>query len=254
MGSRKQLEHLYAGQEDPWDYAHDAYELGKYTTSLSILPRERYETGLEIGCSEGVFTQMASSRVDRLVGVDIAETAIDRARARCADLPSAQFRQFDFIRDDLDDCFDVIFCSEVLYYVPPWRRTEVARKIASWLKPGGHLVLVHTCRKYTRTWNDIYGEGGADRLHRLFTHVLGLPVICEQVNDRYEIKIVRAAPPIYPAWQRFLEAGRLSATATFPTLRMIIRNRLLDDRRVKRMVTKVLSLWRSSPDRERSDG
>ncbi len=239
MSTQDQLEQLYSEQEDPWDYARDPYEHAKYAATLAALPRERYATGLEIGCSEGVFTREAAARVDRLLGVDISSTAIARARARCADVPGVTFRAFDFIREDLQERFDVIFCSEVLYYIPPWRRTRVARKIATWLNPGGDLVLVHTWREHTRTWDDIYGEGGAERLHRLFTHVVGLPVVNEHATDDYEILVVRSGPPVVPAWFRRAEQVRLGLLAALPTARTVARNRVRASPLAQRLLAQV---------------
>lgn len=236
MSTQDQLEQMYAEQEDPWDYTQDPYEHAKYAATVEILPRERYATGLEIGCSEGVFTRMAAGRVGHLLGVDVSATAVARAHERCADLPGVSFRVFDFIREDLPERFDVIFCSEVLYYIPPWRRTRVARKIASWLNPGGDLVLVHTWREYTRTWDDIFGEGGAERLHRLFTHVVGLPVIDEHATDDYEILVVRSGPPAVPTWLRKAEQARLGLLAALPTARTVARNRLRASPRAQQLL------------------
>ncbi|MER3436600.1 MAG: hypothetical protein C4346_02690 [Chloroflexota bacterium] len=233
------LEQLYAEQEDPWDYTRDPYEHAKYEATLASLPQARYATGLEIGCSEGVFTRMAAGRVDHLLGVDVSATAIARAHDRCADLPGVSFRVLDFIREDLTERFDVIFCSEVLYYIPPWQRTRVARKIASWLKPGGDLVLVHTWQEYTRTWDDIFGEGGAERLHRLFTHVVGLPVIDEHATDDYEILVVRSAPPVVPSWLRLVERVRLGLLAALPTARRVARNRMRASPLAQRLLSRI---------------
>jgi SAM-dependent methyltransferase len=243
VSSKNELESFYAGQVDPWHYADDPYERGKYAATLATSPRERYAAGLEIGCSEGVFTREAAERVDWLLGIDVSAVAVDRARAHCADLSGVAFRQVDFIDDELAERFDVIFCSEVLYYIPPWKRGQVARKIAGWLKPGGDLVLVHTWRETTREWGDIYGEGGAERLHRLFTGVVGLPVVAERGTDDYQILVVRSAPTAIPHWRRRAEAIRLGALAVFPTARMLVRNRLWHQPRVRRLMARVG--WRS---------
>lgn len=239
MSNQDELEALYSGQTDPWDYEKDPYELGKYAHTLASLPQQQYETGLEIGCSVGVFTRKAATRVTRLLGVDLSATAVQRARERCTDLTGVSFRQLNFVRDDLDERFDVIFCSEVLYYIPPWRRTGVARRIASWLKPGGDLVLVHTWQHSTREWDDIYGEGGAESLHRLFTHVIGLPVIMEESTGDYAITIARAAPPETSPWLRQGERIRLGVLAVVPTARMIVRKRLLRRPSVQRTLARL---------------
>lgn len=209
MSSRETIEALYAEQPDPWNYSTDPYEQEKYRRTLAALPRDRYGRGLEVGCSEGVFSRLAALRVDTFLGVDISSVAVARARERCSDLSNASFRPLDFIDNDLDERFDAIFCSEVLYYVPPPRRLDVARKLAGWLVPGGDLVLVHTWRTYTQTWEDIHGETGAEGLHRLFTRVLGMPVVGYDATDDYEVLVVRAEPTVVPAWRRKLALRRL---------------------------------------------
>lgn len=239
MNSREQLENFYTTRADPWNYASDPYELGKYAATLAQLPCDRYGQGLEIGCSEGVFTRQAAPRLERLLAVDVSSTAVERARARTADLPGVTVGRFDFIREDSRDRFDVIFCSEVLYYIPPWRRLQVARKIARWLAPGGHLVLVHTWREYTRAWDHVYGEGGAERLHRLFTHVLGMPVVAEEGNDDYVVTVVRAASPVFPLWRRCAEFGRLTMLALIPTAGAVAASRLRAQPRLQRLLRTV---------------
>jgi hypothetical protein len=138
--------------------------------------------------------------------------------------PGVHFRQFDLLCDDFDTRFDLIFCAEVLYYVDPRQRLHVARRIARWLVPGGDLMLVHSRRRRTRTWSDVYGEGGTERLHRLFTQVLALPVIAEVCMADYTIAVVRAHPPVYPLVRRWYEYANLTALTGYPILRLYLRD------------------------------
>ncbi len=108
--------------DDPWEYG-SAYEQRKYKETLALLPR-RIRSALEVGCAEGVFTQMLAERADRLLAVDISPTAIARARARSAQRSNVEFRQLDLFAtdpvdgDELASSFDVVVCGEVLVLRP----------------------------------------------------------------------------------------------------------------------------------------
>ena len=55
-----------------------------------------------------------------------------------------QFRRLDFMKNRIPGCYDLIVCSEVLYFCRNLKRLKtVARKLAKALKPGGHLVMAH---------------------------------------------------------------------------------------------------------------
>src|SRR5215217_1254155 len=99
---KRSLDEMYKATPDPWDYTANPDEQEKYEATLASLPRRNYATGLEIGCSEGVFTQQLSPRVEHLLGLDISDVALDRARQRCPDPSTVEFRQFDLISDEMD--------------------------------------------------------------------------------------------------------------------------------------------------------
>ncbi len=41
----------YAKNLDPWDFETSDYERAKYVATLDALPRARYSSALEVGCS-----------------------------------------------------------------------------------------------------------------------------------------------------------------------------------------------------------
>ena len=134
---------LYAENPDPWDFETSAYEAGKYEATLAALPRARYESALEIGCSIGVLTQKLATRCERLLSVDVSERALTAARARCRDLPHVRFERRSIPDDFPEGPFDLVLVSEVGYY---WSREDLARarrRIEAGLVEGGHLLLVH---------------------------------------------------------------------------------------------------------------
>src|SRR6202046_5054927 len=82
---------LYAADPDPWKFAASPYERDKYTLTLEAMPKARYRSALEVGCSIGVLTKSLASRCDALVAIDAAQTPLIEARRRCADLPRVRF-------------------------------------------------------------------------------------------------------------------------------------------------------------------
>jgi len=87
--------------------------------------------------------------------------------------------------------FDLIICSEVFYYIHPFQRLNVARGMLKRLRPEGELLLVHSNRSESTTWPDVYGEGGAEGLHALFTRYLRMNVIEERLMQGYQIALLR---------------------------------------------------------------
>lgn len=136
------FERQFQRQEDPWNYASD-YEQTKYTHTLSLIPVGPIKRGLEIGCAEGHFTLQLAPFVSELVACDVSTTALDRAAKRCEAFPDIDFRYLDIVEDPIEGPFDLIVCSETLYYIPQDRLRDVAAKIVDALAPGGHLLTAH---------------------------------------------------------------------------------------------------------------
>ena len=139
---RAKWESLFA-QPDPWGYSSD-YEQTKYEHTLELLPEGPIGRALELACAEGHFTAQLALRVGSLVAADIAAKALERAAQRCAGQPHVSFRQLDMRRDPLPGGFDLIVCSEVLYYIGDGLDLRrFARRLAAALVPGGHLLVTH---------------------------------------------------------------------------------------------------------------
>ena len=73
---REHFDVLYEGSSDPWDLRSAWYERRKYAITVAALPRERYRSGLEPGCSIGELTRLLAARCDRLLAFDFAESAV----------------------------------------------------------------------------------------------------------------------------------------------------------------------------------
>ncbi len=137
-----EFESIFGARQDPWAYG-SAYEQTKYAQTLRLLPG-RPERALELGCAEGVFTYKLSERVGSVTAVDISLQAITRAAARCAERSNVAFEQMDVLDGSIGGSYDLIVCSELLYYADgpdALRRTTEA--LVGALEPGGHLLAAH---------------------------------------------------------------------------------------------------------------
>jgi 2-polyprenyl-3-methyl-5-hydroxy-6-metoxy-1,4-benzoquinol methylase len=137
------FEALYETNPDPWAFETSGYEAAKYEATLAALPEARIGRGLEIGCSIGVLTRKLAARCDALVAVDVAEAALDRARARCADQGWVSFQRLCVPGEWPAGRFDMILLSEVLYYLDDVDLAALSRRVVESLAPGGAVLLVH---------------------------------------------------------------------------------------------------------------
>jgi peptidoglycan/xylan/chitin deacetylase (PgdA/CDA1 family)/SAM-dependent methyltransferase len=140
---RAYFETLFAAGPDPWSYT-SPYEQGKYEQTLSLVEPPAPARALEFACAEGHFTLQLAPRVGRLLACDVSEIALERARRRCAGVPNVRFAYHDLFSDPIEGRYDLIVCSEVLYYAGDRRRLEHAvQQMARALEPGGRLLSAH---------------------------------------------------------------------------------------------------------------
>jgi len=137
------FEQLYRATPDPWQFACSTYEQNRYEVILASLRRAHYPRVFEPGCSVGVLTQQLAERCDELIATDVAPTALEQARSRCASLPHVQLE----LREDAEFIppgrFDLIVFSEIGYYFSRARLTQLAVGLAEALEPNGELLAVH---------------------------------------------------------------------------------------------------------------
>ena len=128
---------------DPWNFASSPYEQGKYALTLMAMPKPRYRSALEVGCSIGVLTRLLAPRCDSLLAVDAAQTPLVEARRRCADFPGVRFEQMFVPEQWPNGAFDLIVLSEVIYYLSHEDVGRLATKVRASLVPGGAVILAH---------------------------------------------------------------------------------------------------------------
>jgi SAM-dependent methyltransferase len=130
----------------------------------SVLGGKRFETALEIGCAEGIFTQMLMERCDSLVAVDISSIALERARQRCQRNGRIRFHELDIRVDSLPGTFDLIVAVHVLEYIrSPFSLRRIRRKLVESLRGGGYLLVANVCNhefSESTRWGQYLLRGG----------------------------------------------------------------------------------------------
>jgi len=137
------FDNVYNHSDDPWNFASSEYEAAKYAATVAALPDENYRSAFEIGCSIGVLTEKLAPLCQTLLAIDVSDKALNRARARCADLPNVRFQKMVFPDELPDENFDLIIVSEVGYYLSATDWKRASGEIISQIEPDGIVMLVH---------------------------------------------------------------------------------------------------------------
>jgi SAM-dependent methyltransferase len=121
------FERLYEASTDPWRYLDSDYEHEKHTRTLRALPDRPLGAVLEVGSSIGVFTERLATRCERVVAMDFSPRAMRLARTRLHERDNVRLVLGSFPEDTPAGPWDVVLCSEVLYYLDgPALRAAVA--------------------------------------------------------------------------------------------------------------------------------
>jgi predicted TPR repeat methyltransferase len=169
------FDELYAQNPDPWEFETSDYERAKYEETIKALEGRHFSTGLELGCSIGVLTERLKDKVDDLLAVDVAEFALEKARARN---PEVRFERREIPEEFPEGQFDLTVASEVLYYLDESAFNETLDRFT------GTLLQVHW-----RPPTQNYPFGGDD-VRELLTQRFGVPDYSHETNkyvlDRWD--------------------------------------------------------------------
>ncbi len=188
------FDELYDRRDDPWSLAERWYERRKRSLTMGILPKERYASALEIGCSVGVLTEQLAQRCDHLLATDIAQKPVSLTQQR---LDSTEHRSDVDVRvmrapaEWPQDRFDLVVLSEVGYYLDEGELALLGRQSASSLTPGGVVVACH----WRHPVSDYPLRG--DRVHEILIESSGLIPLGEYVDEDFRLAVL--APPGTPS-------------------------------------------------------
>jgi protein-L-isoaspartate O-methyltransferase len=141
--SQAAFEAKYRQSADPWNFIGSRYERDRYELTLRSLMRTHYRRAFEPGCSIGVLTAALAERCDEVRAIDIARSAVVRARQRCANFPGVTIFRADLATQCPLGPFDLIVFSELGYYFEEAQLTRIAETLSDRLESGGELIGVH---------------------------------------------------------------------------------------------------------------
>lgn len=131
----------YQNNETPWDRGEPAPPLVEYLDSNSVVGRI-----LVPGCGLGYDARLLASKGCDVLGVDLSETAINRARKfNIPDLGSVDYQVSDFLDAKsglVESSFDYVFEHTCFCAIDPSQRLNYVESVHGLLKPGGHILAI----------------------------------------------------------------------------------------------------------------
>jgi SAM-dependent methyltransferase len=128
----------YLKRDTPWDKgrAHPALE------AWFLNERPTSGSALVPGCGSGEDARFAARFLEKVVGLDFAENAVELARNHPANPPNLVFHQGDFFRPSLvhRESFDYILEHTCFCAIAPERRITYIKTASSYLRPRGFLI------------------------------------------------------------------------------------------------------------------
>ncbi len=186
------FEQMYVESADPWGFGTRWYERRKYALTVAALPRRRYRSAFEPGCSVGVLTALLAARCDAILATDVADAALRTARTRLTDADprcTIEFRRWALGSPWPQRTFDLIVLSEVGYYLDAdgWR--AALDSAARALESGGTLVCAHWRHPVAD-----YPQTG-DAVHDAVRGTTGLALTGTYVDTDFVLDVLAKTPP-----------------------------------------------------------
>jgi SAM-dependent methyltransferase len=135
---------------DPWNLDSSLFEHDKYECQFRMISDRRYARVLEIGCGNGYFSRRLSLLAERVVALDIAPSAIERARAAGTADGVIDFRVANAMEYDptAEGPWDLIVFSETLPFLgwlyPMFDVGWLARQLFEATHLEGRLLMCNT--------------------------------------------------------------------------------------------------------------
>lgn len=125
------------------NYTYSPFKIIEFNALMDRIDFRGDETALDIGCGDGLHTMLIGERVGHVIGIDVNEDFV--ARARRYGKQYSRKASTEFIAQPLekigfpDARFDLIFSICVIEHIE--NHQEVLRECRRILKPGGRIVF-----------------------------------------------------------------------------------------------------------------
>ena len=173
---------IFAESEDPWGSGSEA-ERRRFAVTLAMLDEaepNRFSSAVELGCAEGIFTEIIAPRCDSLLGLDYSSVALKRARANLADFPNVRFQKWDMRDFTIDGEYDLVIAMGVITSLyRPGDVKKACRMVVDAMKPGGYLLFsdVRQSTVFEDAWWGRLVLRGGEQIRRLLTNTSELELI-----------------------------------------------------------------------------
>lgn len=185
-------------QGDPWERKSSDLEWAKFARQVELLADRRYGRVLELGCGNGRFTAILAGIAEQVVAIDVAPSAIARARAEAAavgtgtiDFRIGNVMEYDPVAEgpwDLIVMMETIYCLGWLY--PVFDVAWMASQLFAATRPGGRFLLTNTYG-HERDW--LLRPWLIDTYRDLFRNV-GYRLVVEEVFSGDEHGVALRTP------------------------------------------------------------
>ena len=194
--ARDQVDNDLSRRLDPWSYETSPVEQKRFRQQTFILDAARngkpFRRGLEIGCAEGLYTEVLAQRCDTLLVLDISPTALSR-RPKETLAENVRFDSIDLRTGTIPGKYDLIVVAGVLeYFSRPSTMARVREKLVAALEPEGCLMV-----ETTRSTSVIGIRGGgvassAASDHSFMSQHPSLAIAAQSIEDDFAITLFRS--------------------------------------------------------------
>lgn len=192
---------------------------------LAALPADLGHV-LDLGCGAGEFTLRLARSANAVLGVDLSDEMLRRARDRCAAIENIVFERRDVLDWQLPErAFDCIVSVATLHHLP---LAPTLRRLALALRPGGTLAVLDLVRD----------ANGFDVLRSVLSAPIVMLARLRATGTLRDPADVRAAWAAHAATDRYPTLAQVRAACTQAGL---------DGARVRRLLPRrYLLVWRAA--------
>ncbi len=124
---------------DPWVKEND-YVDESNKNLLELIQMVPHDSILDVGCGSGEITKLLTTISKDVTGIDVSESAIERARKN---VPKAKFEALSLEDFQTTKKFDVIVCAEILYYILDRKKAlEKLQKLGKYLVTSNFIICL----------------------------------------------------------------------------------------------------------------
>jgi SAM-dependent methyltransferase len=193
--SMESVDQVFRTCNDPYKYETNPLEQSRFIKQTELLDEVRkgglFQTGLEIGCAEGLYTEILAERCESLLVLDLSPTALARTQRRRSWSEKVRFSAFDLRGQVVPGTFDLIVVAGVLeYFDRPSTLLKIRQKLISALRPDG-ILMVETTRKSPDIENTWWGRRfvRGKWINVFIGEHRSLAVISATMTDSYSISL-----------------------------------------------------------------